>query len=156
MRSGVLGVALLLGFACFMARAEPVSARPGAPEGQPCLASAGYTWSPGLARCIRLFEEGLAFRPDPRPLVGAEFQAFLVPLSRSGARILSAEVYLPGQSAPVRVEPPSAGALASGATPVLMNRHAGVELHQDPRESWLFTRHRVFRRARKAADTAPT
>lgn len=43
-----------------------------------CIGSAGYTWSPVREACIRVFEAGLAFAPDPaqaRAEGGAVLQA---------------------------------------------------------------------------------
>lgn len=64
---------------------------------QNCRGSAGYVWSVVAERCIRLFEVGLAFTPDPSP-VGRSIQlAYVVLAPPAGIAITQAEVFVPGK-----------------------------------------------------------
>lgn len=76
---------------------ETVFQRPGADRDvHGCIPSAGYVWSDAQARCLRLFEDGLAFSPyadNPQP----NLSAYLV-LSKSDASAQKAEIFLPGNS----------------------------------------------------------
>jgi len=67
-----------------------------------CIGTAGYVWSPLQSRCLRLFEEGLAFVPaganrDPG------LQAFVLINRNPGKDVKStvAELYWPGQAQPI-------------------------------------------------------
>jgi hypothetical protein len=95
-----------------------------------CIASAGYTWSQVRHACIRIFEEGLAFQPDPaqaRDEGGAVLQAFVVLAPQAGDTVTAAEAFVPGQASPI--------ALTVVHTPegdirptVLVNKAEGVEV----------------------------
>ena len=65
-----------------------------------CIASAGYTWSVVRGECIRIFEAGLAFEPDPAPAQGAVLSAYLVLAPAEGA-VKVAELFVPGRDASV-------------------------------------------------------
>ncbi len=65
-----------------------------------CIGSAGYTWSNVRNQCIRIFEAGLAFEPDPAPTQGAVLAAYLVLAPAEGA-VTAAELFVPGRAAPV-------------------------------------------------------
>lgn len=100
---------LLFGlYACQPRQAEGASP-PSAPaqsggdrDPQGCIASAGYLWSPLQSRCLRAFEEGLAFAPtsgNPK----ATQQAFVVAYARAQGTA-AAELFLPGRAQPVALQ----------------------------------------------------
>ena len=66
-----------------------------------CRASAGYTWSALRGECIRIFEAGLAFEPDPLPAQGAVLAAFVVLAPAQGGAVTAAEAFLPGRKEPI-------------------------------------------------------
>jgi hypothetical protein len=125
---GTLTVAALMS-AC---SPHPSTAQPASPtaggdkDAHGCLASAGYTWSPLRAACIRIFETGVAFAPsDDNP--DQTLQAFVVMPLPANTPPQEAELYLPGQSAPM---PLQAVRVPEGETQpvVLQNKAAGVEI----------------------------
>ena len=65
-----------------------------------CIGSAGYTWSNVRKQCIRIFEAGLAFEPDPAPTQGAVLAAYLV-LAPAEGEVTATELFVPGRDAPV-------------------------------------------------------
>ena len=65
-----------------------------------CIASAGYTWSSVRKQCIRIFEAGLAFEPDPAPAQGAVLAAYVV-LAPAEGSVMAAELFVPGRDAPI-------------------------------------------------------
>lgn len=67
-----------------------------------CIGSAGFVWSPLQSRCLRVFEEGLAFAPaganrDPGQLAFVLINRNLGPDTQSAV----AELYWPGQAEPI-------------------------------------------------------
>lgn len=64
-----------------------------------CTGSAGYVWSTLQSRCLRVFEEGLAFRPTPHNPDGS-LQAFVLidKSAQSGSKAPVAELFWPGQA----------------------------------------------------------
>ncbi len=66
-----------------------------------CKGSAGFTWSPVRGECIRIFEAGLGFEPDPAPTQGAVLAAFVVLAPAQGETVKAAEVFVPGRSQPI-------------------------------------------------------
>ena len=90
---------------CFPAVSTAHEIPLGADRGhQNCKGSAGYIWSGVRGRCIRLFEAGLAFTPDPPPAGGAIHLAYVVLAPSVGHAILRAEVFVPGEDSPISLE----------------------------------------------------
>lgn len=73
-----------------------------------CIGSAGYVWSPLQARCLRVFEEGLAFAPTPANPDGT-LQAFVLinKATNTSKAEAVAELFWPGQAQPVALRRPS-------------------------------------------------
>lgn len=69
---------------------------------QGCIASAGYIWSSVRGDCIRVFEAGLAFTPEPSTHEAVHL-AYLVLGVASDGIIQEAELYLPQRSQPVQL-----------------------------------------------------
>ena len=97
-----------LGLACALSACSPATesntaVRPtGADrDAQGCIGSAGYTWSPMRGQCIRPFEAGLAFLPDPAPTQGAVLAAYVVLSPAQGDDVTAAELFLPRNKGPV-------------------------------------------------------
>jgi len=79
--------------------------RPGADRSSHgCQGSAGYTWSVVRGSCIRLFEVGLAFAPEPLPVNGAVHLAYVVFGPPVGNVIKRAEVFIPGEDRPIPLQ----------------------------------------------------
>ena len=101
--SGALAFAALLG-ACTpqgQSTSPAVSPVAGADrDAHGCIASAGYTWSNVRKQCIRIFEAGLAFEPDPAPAQGAVLAAYVV-LAPAEGSVMAAELFVPGCDAPI-------------------------------------------------------
>ena len=151
---GTLIVAALMG-ACspspFAEKPQPTLTG-GERDAQGCLASAGYTWSPLRAACIRIFEAGLAFAPsgdNPDPTL----QAFVVMPPPAATPPQQAELYLPGQSAPISLQ---AVRVPEGETQpvVLQNKAAGVEVDYVRDDYWLRVHGRPMY-VRHGQDNAP-
>jgi len=89
-----------------------------------CIGSAGYVWSPLQARCLRVFEEGLAFTPTPAN-ANATLQAFvLIDKARNGSKPETvAELFWPGQAQPVAMR-----RTASHGDTLLQDARAQVQL----------------------------
>jgi len=141
---GTLTVAALMS-AC---SPHPSTAQPASPtaggdkDAHGCLASAGYTWSPLRAACIRIFEAGLAFAPSgDNP--DQTLQAFVVMPLHAATPPQQAELYLPGQSAPLALQ---AVRVPEGETQpvVLQNKAAGVEIDYVRDDYWLRVRGRTM------------
>ena len=67
-----------------------------------CIGSAGYGWSALQSRCLRVFEEGLAFGPTPdNP--DKTLQAFVLihKSATAGSKAPVAELFWPGQAEPI-------------------------------------------------------
>lgn len=113
-----------------------------------CIGSAGYTWSEVRQACIRIFEAGLAFAPDPAQTSNpgnAVLQAFVVLAPESGETITAAEAYVPGRATPI--------ALTVVHTPegdirptVLVNKAEGLEVFSYKDEFILDIQGQRFRR----------
>ena len=113
-----------------------------------CIASAGYTWSQVRQACIRIFEAGLAFAPDPaqaRDEGSSVLQAFVVLAPQAGDTVTAAEAFVPGQASPI--------ALTVVHTPegdirptVLVNKAEGVEVFRYKDEFVLDVKGQRFRR----------
>lgn len=113
-----------------------------------CIGSAGYTWSQVRQACIRIFEAGLAFAPDPaqaRAEGGGVLQAFVVLAPEAGDTVTAAEAFVPGRA--------SAIALTVVLTPegdirptVLVNQAEGVEVFRYKHEFVLDINGQRFRR----------
>jgi len=151
---GTLTVAALMS-AC---SPDPSTAQPASPiagggkDAHGCLASAGYTWSPLRAACIRIFEAGLAFAPSSdNP--DQTLQAFVVMSLPAATPHQQAELYLPGQSAPLALQ---AVPVPEGETRpvVLQNKAAGVEIDYVRDDYWLRVRGRPMY-VRHGQDNAP-
>jgi hypothetical protein len=69
-----------------------------------CQGSAGYIWSAVRTSCIRLFEAGLAFTPDPPPAGSSILLAYVVLAPSTGGPILRAEVFVPGEDSPISLQ----------------------------------------------------
>ena len=65
-----------------------------------CIGSAGEVWSGVRGACVRLFEVGLAFEPDPAPEQGAVLLAYVVVAPEQG-EVRAAELFVPGRAAPI-------------------------------------------------------
>lgn len=101
--SGALALTALLGACSPQGQSGSPVAAPVAGadrDAHGCIASAGYTWSPVRSQCIRVFEAGLAFEPDPAPTQGAVLSAFVVLAPAEGA-VTAAELFVPGRDAPI-------------------------------------------------------
>ena len=116
-----------------------------------CIGSAGYTWSTVRGECLRVFEAGLAFVPDPAPTQGPALAAYLVLAPAQGDVVTAAEVFVPGRAAPV--------ALALAHTPegdvrptLLINRAEGIEVFRHKDEHYLDVQGQRFRRESPASD----
>ncbi len=116
-----------------------------------CVGSAGYTWSEVRQACIRIFESGLAFAPEPPPAQGAVLQAFVVLSPAEGPTVRAAEVFVPGQTAPL--------ALTVMHTPkgdirptLLVNKAEGVEVFRDKDAFILEIKGRRYRRQSEPDD----
>jgi hypothetical protein len=101
-------------------------------DAQGCIASAGYTWSPLRGACIRLFETGLSFLPDPAPSQGAVMATYVVLPQGPAHGVTVAECHLPGRSAPLPltvVHTPEGDVRPT----LLVNRDEGVQVfrHKD-------------------------
>ncbi len=116
-----------------------------------CIGSAGYTWSAVRGECLRAFEAGLAFVPDPAPTQGPALVAYLVLAPAQGDMVTAAEVFVPGRAAPV--------ALALAHTPegdvyptLLVNRAEGIAVFRHKDEHFLDVQGQRFRRESSASD----
>lgn len=69
-----------------------------------CQGSAGYIWSTVRQSCLRLFEAGLAFAPDPPPVGSSIHLAYVVLAPSAGGAIVRAEVFVPGEDSPISLE----------------------------------------------------
>ena len=110
-----------------------------------CIGSAGYTWSNVRNQCIRIFETGLAFEPDPAPTQGAVLAAYLVLAPAEGA-VTAAELFLPGRAAPVPltlVHTPEGDIRPT----LLESKEAGVRVLRFKDEHVLEVNGQIFRRA---------
>lgn len=114
-----------------------------------CNASAGYSWSVVRGQCLRIFEAGLRFEPDPTPTQGAVFAAYLVLAPAQGTAVTAAEVFLPGQGAPI--------ALTVVHTPegdirptLLINRTEGIEVYGHKDDHFLVVQGQRYRRTSPA------
>ena len=110
-----------------------------------CIGSAGYTWSNVRKQCIRIFEAGLAFEPDPAPTQGAVLSAYLVLAPAEGA-VTAAELFLPGRAAPVPltlVHTPEGDIRPT----LLENKTEGVRVFRFKDEHVLEVNGQIFRRA---------
>ena len=110
-----------------------------------CIASAGYTWSVVRGECIRIFEAGLAFEPDPAPAQGAVLSAYLVLAPAEGA-VKAAELFVPGRDVPVPltlVHTPEGDIRPT----LLENKTEGVRVFRFKDEHVLEVKGQVFRRA---------
>ena len=148
--------------ACAMAACAPAAEK--APAGSPppiaagadrdahgCKGSAGYTWSSVRQSCIRIFESGLAFQPDVSQPQSAVLQAFIVLSPEQGDAVTAAELFVPGQTAPI--------ALTLVHTPegdirptVLVNQAEGVEVFRYKDEYILEVKGLRFRRQSDMTD----
>ena len=151
---GTLTVAALMS-ACSPdpSTAQPASSTAGGDkDAHGCLASAGYSWSPLRGECIRIFEAGLAFAPSSdNP--DQTLQAFVVMPLPAATPPQQAELYLPGQSAPLALQ---AVRVPEGETQpvVLQNKAAGVEIDYVRDDYWLRVRGRPMY-VRHGQDNAP-
>lgn len=85
-----------------------------------CIGSAGYVWSALQSRCLRVFEEGLAFGPTPAN-PDRILQAFVL-MDRSataGGKAPVAELFWPGQAQPIAMR------RASGQTETVLDGAKG-------------------------------
>ena len=101
--SGALALSALLAACSPQGQSSSSAAAPVAGadrDAHGCIASAGYTWSNVRNQCIRIFEAGLAFEPDPAPTQGAVLSAYLVLAPAEGA-VTAAELFVPGRDSPV-------------------------------------------------------
>lgn len=101
--SGALAFAALLGACTPQGQSTSPAVAPVAGadrDAHGCIASAGYTWSNVRNQCVRIFEAGLAFDPDPTPTQGAVLSAYLVLAPAEGA-VTAAELFVPGRDAPI-------------------------------------------------------
>lgn len=109
-----------------------------------CIASAGYTWSHVRKQCIRMFEAGLAFEPDPAPTQGAVLSAYVVLAPAEGV-VTAAELFVPGRDAPVPltlVHTPEGDIRPT----LLENKEASVRVFRFKDEHVLEVNGQIFRR----------
>ncbi|MEY3613964.1 MAG: hypothetical protein RL697_679 [Pseudomonadota bacterium] len=110
-----------------------------------CIGSAGYTWSNVRKQCIRIFEAGLAFEPDPAPTQGAVLSAYLV-LAPAEGEVTATELFVPGRDAPVSltlVHTPEGDIRPT----LLENKTEGVRVFRFKDEHVLEVNGQIFRRA---------
>lgn len=147
--------------ACIMSACSPASdLPPAAPltgadrDTHGCIASAGYTWSPVRGACIRLFESGLAFLPDPAPAQGAVLAAYVVLAPVQGDAVSAAELFLPGRATPIAlsVARTVAGPEGHGPSAVLFNLEEGVRVMREQGAHVLEVKGQRYRRQSEAAD----
>lgn len=111
-----------------------------------CKGSAGFTWSEVRQLCIRIFEAGLAFTPDPAPSQGAVLLAFVVLAPAQGDAVTAAELFVPGHPGPL---PLTRVPYTEGETrpTVLVNPDAGVRLWRVKDEHLLQVKGQLYRRS---------
>ena len=110
-----------------------------------CIGSAGYTWSVVRGECIRMFEAGLAFEPDPAPAQGAVLSAYLVLAPAEGA-VTAAELFVPGRATAVPLT--LVNTPEGDIRPTLLeNKEAGVRVFRFKDEHVLEVNGQIFRRA---------
>ena len=150
--------------ACAMAACAPVTEpRPPAAaqvhavgadrDAHGCVGSAGYTWSVVRQACIRVFEAGLAFQPEPgkSPAQGAVLQAFVVLAPAQGGTVTAAEAFVPGLASPMALSAVRRADQA-GRRRLLVNAEQGLEVFQDQNDFILEVRGQRFRRPAQAGD----
>jgi hypothetical protein len=145
----MLALGLLAGALSACSPASEPAAKPQAVGGDRdahgCTASAGYSWSVVRGQCLRIFEAGLRFEPDPAPTQGAVLAAYVVLAPAQGDAVTAAEVFLPGRNTPV--------ALTVVHTPegdirptLLLNRAERIEVYGYKDEHFLEVQGQRYRR----------